>query len=116
VVKQAMDLDEFLNSQEVAEWVGITRRILVRLLDKAPSCPTKNDTKHPSLISAKQLAYSQKQAAKMLGIGRCSLWKETSLGRITKTALGLYSLAELERYLAAETEKARQKAKKQTSK
>ena len=70
-----------------------------------------SNTEHSLLTSAKQLAYNQKQAAKMLGIGRCSLWKETSLGRITKTALGLYSLAELERYLAAETEKARQKTK-----
>ena len=115
-----MDLDEFLNSQEVAEWVGITRRVLVSLLDKAPPCLTtntvKSDTKHSSLTSAKQLAYNQKRAAKMMGMSRVTLWKETSLGRITKTALGLYSLAELERYLAAETEKARQKAKKQTSK
>jgi len=62
-------------------------------------------------MSTKQLAYNQKRAAKMLGIGRVTLWKETSLGKITKTALGLYSLAELERYLAAETEKARQKTK-----
>lgn len=48
------------------------------------------------------LAYNQKNAAKVLDVSRWTLWKETSLGKIRKTTLGLYPRSELERYLKAE--------------
>jgi len=49
-----------------------------------------------------RLAYKTSEAAKVLGMCRATLWKETSLGRIKKTPLGLYPRFELERYLKAE--------------
>ena len=39
-------------------------------------------------------------ARQLLGIGRTSLWKEISLGRIRKTPLNTIPKTELERYLA----------------
>jgi len=40
-------------------------------------------------------------ACQLLGIGRTSLWKEISIGRIRKTPLNTIAKAELERYLEA---------------
>jgi hypothetical protein len=39
-------------------------------------------------------------ACKLLGMGRTSLWKEISLGRIRKTPMNTIPRTELERYLA----------------
>lgn len=56
----------------------------------------------PILPPDGKLAYNQKSAAKVLDVSRWTLWKETSLGKIKKTPLGLYPRFELERYLRAE--------------
>jgi hypothetical protein len=49
-------------------------------------------------------AYPVTLAAKLLGMGRTSLWKEIQLGKIRKTSKNTIPRSEIERYLAAELE------------
>lgn len=52
-----------------------------------------------------QLAFTQIEAAKLIGIDRKSLHEETKLGRIRRTYRKLYSREEIEKYLRDGCEK-----------
>lgn len=49
-----------------------------------------------------KMAVTATDACKLLGIGRKTLWRLKSTGRITPTSYGTYPITELERHLQEE--------------